>query len=88
MAARNDITGAEIKSRALSAQGRANWENIFGKKTATEWMEYLYQDTDLILDADGWSGNDDVYIDTPITRADFEARFSKCTIKFLPTLKK
>lgn len=88
MAARNDVTGAEIKSRALSAQGRENWVLIFGKKTAFEWMDYLYQDTDLIKDFDGWPGKDGVYLDTPITRADFETRFSKCTIRFLPTLNK
>lgn len=89
MATRNDITGAEIKSRSLSKQGRDNWDDIFGKKlTAFEWMEYLYHDTDLIKDFDGWPGKDGVYLDTPITRADFEKRFSACTIYFLPTIKK
>lgn len=78
----------EIRSRAYSDQGRSNWDAIFGKKSAFQWMEYLYQDSDLIKDFDGWTCKDGVYLDTPITRADFETRFSKCTIKFLPTLKK
>lgn len=33
MASKNDITGDSIKSKALSKQGRDNWDNIFGKKT-------------------------------------------------------
>lgn len=32
MAASNDITGDQIKSRILSKEGRDNWDNIFGKK--------------------------------------------------------
>lgn len=64
-------------TRVLSEEGRKNWDNIFGKKSAFQWMEYLYQDTDLIKDLDGWPGKDGVYLDTPITRADFETRFSK-----------
>ena len=32
MATKNNITGDEIKSKALSAQGRENWDKIFGKK--------------------------------------------------------
>ena len=33
MSAYNDITGEPIQSKALSKQGRDNWDNIFKKKT-------------------------------------------------------
>jgi hypothetical protein len=87
MAAKNDITGDSIQSKVLSAQGRANWDNIFGKKNAYEWQLELYGEDDLILDPDGWRGHDRVTLETPISRADFHTRFSHCTIRFLPTLK-
>jgi len=29
---KNDVTGDTIQSKALSKQGRDNWDNIFGKK--------------------------------------------------------
>ncbi len=32
MSTKNDITGDSIRSKALSKQGRDNWDNIFGKK--------------------------------------------------------
>lgn len=32
MAASNDITGDQIKSRILNKEGRDNWDKIFGKK--------------------------------------------------------
>jgi hypothetical protein len=32
MSAYNDITGEPIQSKALSKQGRENWDNIFKKK--------------------------------------------------------
>jgi|TARA_B110000908_G_C10245253_1_gene448426 hypothetical protein len=32
MATKNDITGDSIRSKALSKQGRDNWDTIFGKK--------------------------------------------------------
>ena len=35
MAAKNDITGDEIKSRVNSNQYEENWERIFGKKDKT-----------------------------------------------------
>lgn len=68
MAARNDITGAEIKSGILSKQGRENWDYIFRKQTAEEWRNELYPSV-TILDPDG------VAMDTRINRADFERRF-------------
>ncbi len=30
MATKNDVTGDTIQTRALSKQGRDNWDNIFG----------------------------------------------------------
>lgn len=32
MVTKNDITGDSIQSKALSKQGRDNWDTIFGKK--------------------------------------------------------
>lgn len=84
MAARNDITGAEIKSKVLSREGRENWDNIFGKKSAFQWMEQLYGDSNIVKDINGWPGKDSVYLDTPITRADFDERFAKCTLRYMP----
>jgi len=80
------MASAEIISRVYSAQGRDNWETIFGKKSAFQWMEHLYGDSNLIMDADGWPGDDGVYLDTPITRSDFNTRFNHCTIRNLPKL--
>lgn len=83
MTARNNITGAEIKSQPFSAQGRDNWEDIFGKKSAYEWMAFLYGRDDLILDPDGWRENDGVELETPITKAEFNRRFNLCTTYLL-----
>lgn len=40
MAARNDITGAEIKSRGLSTKGLDNWDKAFCKKSVANWLHY------------------------------------------------
>lgn len=40
MAARNDITGAEIKSGILSNEGRNNWDKAFAKKSVADWLHY------------------------------------------------
>jgi hypothetical protein len=69
----------EIKSRAYTAQGRDNWENIFGKKSAHEWIEFLYGDSVFIINPDGW--DQEVTLDTPITRRDFNFRLSVSTIQ-------
>lgn len=39
MAARNDVTGQEIKSRGNSQTYKDNWDAIFGKKKADEKPE-------------------------------------------------
>lgn len=36
MAARNDVTGDEIKSKTNSKQYADNWDRIFGKKDKLE----------------------------------------------------
>ena len=36
MTAKNDITGDDIRSKALSKKGRDNWDTIFGKKKTVE----------------------------------------------------
>jgi len=47
MAATNDITGDSIQSRILSSDGRNNWDTIFRKKTALEWLKELKLDLDI-----------------------------------------
>ena len=46
MATTNPITNAEIKSSALSKQGRDNFDDIFAKRTIVEWakIEGIYED--------------------------------------------
>jgi hypothetical protein len=80
MAAKNDITGDDIKSKALSERGRANWDNIFKKQSAWDWLKELGYDNYTILDPDGWRYDDGVSLDTPITKSDFNRRFSESTV--------
>lgn len=54
MAAVNDITGKEIKSKILSKNGRNNWDKIFSKKTAYEWAEI----DNIKIKDDGWDTPD------------------------------
>lgn len=68
MAARNDITGAEIKSGILSAEGRANWDKAFGKKTIAEWL--LYEKNPILIVAD----------DTPVSYKQFYEILNKNTL--------
>lgn len=75
--ARNDITGDEIKSKILSAQGRQNHDRIFSKKSAHEWLK---DEVVTVLDADGWRDNDGVTMDTPISYKEFQQRLVRCTV--------
>lgn len=86
MAARNDVTGDEIKSKALSQKGRDNWDNIFKKQTAWDWLKELDYGKYTILDPDGWRYDDGVTMDTPITKSDFFTRFNASTVSchFIP----
>lgn len=77
MAAINDITGAEIKSKSFSKQGRDNWDKIFAKKTAYEWLE---SESFKLLDPDGWRQDDGVTLDTPISYAEFSKRINLSTV--------
>jgi len=80
MSTKNDITGDLIASKTLSKQGRDNWDNIFKpKKTANEWASHKNLNVK-ILNANGWSQNDGVTLDTPISEADFNMRLSLSTI--------
>jgi len=80
MATRNSITNDEIKSKPLSEAGRRNWDLIFQKKTAAEWIKELGYHRNCIIDDDGWRGNDNVSLNTPITRSDFFNRFNRSTV--------
>jgi hypothetical protein len=79
MAAKNDITGDDIKSKALSEKGRANWDNIFKKQSASDWLKELGYNENTIIDPDGWR-YDDVTMDTPISRSEFFNRFNQSTV--------
>jgi hypothetical protein len=85
MATTNSITGDEIKSKALSKQGRDNWDNIFKKQSAWDWLKELGYNENTIIDPDGWRC-DDMTMDTPISRSDFFTRFNQSTV-LLPTPK-
>ena len=85
MAAKNDITGDDIKSKTLSERGRANWDNIFKKQSAWDWLKELGYNENTIIDPDGWR-YDDVTMDTPISRSDFFNRFNQSTVMIpIPT---
>jgi len=79
MAARNDITGAEIKSGILSAEGRDNWDKAFRKKSAHDWIA---EDANIlhILDPDGWRDADGVTLDTPISYKEYCERINRSTV--------
>jgi hypothetical protein len=80
MAAKNDITGDSIASKVLSEKGRANWDSIFKKHSAWDWLKELGPDNYQILDPDGWRYDDGVTLDTPITKSDFDRRFNRSTV--------
>lgn len=80
MATRNSITGDEIKSKALSKNGRDNWDNIFKKQSAYAWLKDLGYHEHTIIDPDGWRYDDGVTLDTPISRSDFFNRFNASTV--------
>lgn len=80
MATTNSITGDEIKSGIYSADGRFNYELIFSKKTAQEWIDFHpdYKGAH-ILDPDGWREDDNVTLDSKISFNDFKRRFNTST---------
>jgi hypothetical protein len=75
--ARNDITGRVIKTNPTTSTYAENWEKIFAKKTAYEWLKITGRE---IIDPDGWRRNDGVTMDTPITWSDFQGRLCESTI--------
>ncbi len=81
MAATNDITGAEIKSGIYSSQGRDNYERIFAKKTAAEWLDFIPEYKGyVILDPDGWRYDDGITLESKISCTEFESRFKQSTV--------
>jgi hypothetical protein len=75
--AKNDITGAEIKTSSYSKQGRENHDSIFAKRPALEWAE---KENVKILDPDGFRNDDGVTLLTPISYSEFKKRLNYCTI--------
>ena len=83
MATKNNITGDEIKSGIYSKQGRFNYELIFSKKSAQEWIEFLPEYRNYrILDPDGWRWDDGVNLETKVSYSEFIKRFNHCTVMF------
>lgn len=82
MAAKNNITGAEIKSGILSKEGRDNWDKIFPpKKSSHDWLKEMPKVE--LIDPDGWRENDGVTLETKITQEDFNRRLNCSTISGL-----
>lgn len=79
MAAKNDITGDSIKSKALSKQGQENWDRIYAKKSGLEWLKGEIVE---LLDPDGWRLDDGVTLETPITYEEFSRRIPYCTVMY------
>jgi hypothetical protein len=71
----------EIKSRAFSEQGRKNYDHIFVKKSAHDWLKD--QPEVRILDGDGFRWNDGVTMDSLISYSEFQKRLNHCTICFV-----
>jgi hypothetical protein len=80
MATTNNITGDEIKSRVYTADGRFNYDLIFGKKTAHEWIDFHpdYRGSQ-IIDEDGWR-DDGTSLNSKISFNDFKRRFNASTV--------
>jgi len=74
MAAKNDITGDSIQSRILSSDGRSNWDTIFRKKTASEWLKELNLSLD-ISDNDCYD-SEGITPETLISKLEFYKRVS------------
>lgn len=80
MAATNDITGDEIKSKTSTSQYRENYSNIYPeKKSSHRWLKEFHPET-VILDPDGWRYDDGVTMETRITKDDFNKRFGESTV--------
>lgn len=78
MAATNDITGDEIKSKTSTSQYRENYSNIYPeKKSSHRWLEEFYPNMEIIK-PDGW--DDGVGMEIRITKDDFERRFESSGI--------
>lgn len=77
MAAKNNITGDEIKSRILSSEGRKNYDQIFAKKSAYEWLK---DESVVLLDPDGWRHDDGVTLDSLISYKEFQRRLAESTV--------
>ena len=75
---RNDITNDEIRTKSYSTSYAEGWDKAFCKKPQ-EWLEILYGDSIKVLDADGFREKDGVTWETPMTKKEFEKRFTHCT---------
>lgn len=81
MPTKNDITGAEIKTSAYSANGRKNHDRIFAKKPAHIWAEEMGV---MIKSPDGFRWDDGVTMETPINYSEFQRRLPYCTVLAFP----
>ena len=81
MATTNSITGDEIKSGIYTANGRFNYDLIFAKKTAQEWIDFHpdYRGAQ-IIDPDGWRADDGITLESKISFNDFKIRFNHATV--------
>lgn len=80
MATTNNITGDEIKSGIYTPAGRDNFDRIFAKKTAHEWLATPEFVNVRLVDPDGWRYDDGVSLDTKISYKDFCRRLNESTV--------
>jgi hypothetical protein len=88
MATKNDITGDCIASRPVSEAYRSGWDRIFRKQSAHLWLKDPEFCEIQLVDADGWTQNDGITLDSPITKKEFETRLALSTIIAPLTLNK
>ena len=75
--AKNDITGRYIKSEPPNQTFRDGWDEIFTKKTGSEWHKELCPDV-VIKSFDGFRDVD--YDFDSINKSEFNHRLMECTI--------
>lgn len=61
-----------------SDESRDNYDRVFAKKTAAEWLQFSEFKGIVLMDPDGWR-SDNTPLDTPIKYSEFCRRLSHST---------
>jgi hypothetical protein len=75
----NDITGKVIKTSPQNSLYADGWERAFARKSAHEWLQHPDFISYIIMDPDGWRG-DNKSMDDKITYKEFCERFNQSTV--------